>query len=89
MALPSNLVNDIVSKVQINENDTGSTKVQIALATTRITHLTAHMQTHPKDLHSRRGLLTIVNRRRKLLNYLKRTDDQGYRELIEMLGLRK
>ena len=70
-------------------NDTGSPEVQVALLTTRIKHLTDHFKAHAKDHHSRRGLLKMVSRRRKLLDYLKRTNLAGYKTLIERLGLRK
>ena len=70
-------------------NDTGSPEVQVALLTTRINHLTDHFKAHAKDHHSRRGLLKMVSRRRKLLDYLKRTNLAGYKTLIERLGLRK
>jgi len=72
-----------------HEGDTGSPEVQIALLTNRIDGLTGHFKTHKKDFHSRAGLLKLVGRRRKLLNYLKKTDIQRYRALIEKLGLRK
>jgi small subunit ribosomal protein S15 len=80
---------DIVSKFQRAANDTGSPEVQVALLTARITQLTEHFKLHTKDHHSRRGLLKMVSRRRKLLDYLKRTDFDGYKNLIERLGLRK
>jgi ribosomal protein S15, bacterial/organelle len=72
-----------------HEGDTGSPEVQIALLTARITELTSHFQSHKKDFHSRQGLLKLVGRRRNLLNYLKKTEVQRYREIIERLGLRK
>ena len=72
-----------------HEGDTGSPEVQIALLTSRIEGLTGHFKTHKKDFHSRAGLLKLVGQRRKLLNYLKTTDVQRYRALIEKLGLRK
>ena len=72
-----------------NAQDTGNPKVQVAIATERIRELTEHMKTHPKDFHTRRGLLMIVSRRRKLLDYLKRTNIESYRKLIDSLGLRK
>ena len=78
----------IIKKYQIHENDRGSTKVQIALLTERINYLTGHFRTHKKDHHSRRGLLKMVGQRRRLLEYLKRTDLDGYRALIADLGLR-
>jgi small subunit ribosomal protein S15 len=71
-----------------HETDTGSTRVQIALLTERINDLTEHFRTHKKDHHGRRGLLMLVSKRRRLLDYLKRTDLEGYRGLIEELGLR-
>lgn len=73
---------------QKSPDDFGSTKVQIALLSARINSLTDHFRTHPKDHHSRRGLLQMVGRRRRLLEYLKRTDLDGYRQIIEELGLR-
>ena len=72
-----------------HEGDTGSPEVQIALLTARISDLTEHFKTHVKDHHSRRGLLRMVSRRRKLLDYLKRTNADKYKVLIERLGLRK
>ena len=69
--------------------DTGSPQVQIALLTTRINELTQHLRTHGKDHYSRRGLLKLVGRRRRLLNYLQRNDLEGYRALIKELGLRR
>lgn len=71
------------------EGDTGSPEVQIALLTARINHLTEHLKTHKKDHHSRRGLLQLVGRRRRLLNYLQKTDIERYRSLISRLGLRR
>jgi small subunit ribosomal protein S15 len=81
--------NEIITKYARHEGDTGSPEVQIALITDRITHLTGHFKTHAKDHHSRRGLLKLVGQRRRLLDYLKKTDLQRYRALIESLGLRK
>lgn len=77
-----------VDRYKVHETDTGSTKVQIALLTERINYLTGHFRTHAKDFHGRRGLLKMVGRRRRLLDYLKRTDVDGYRQLIDELGLR-
>ncbi len=71
------------------DGDTGSPEVQIALLTARINHLTDHLRTHRKDHHSRRGLLQLVGRRRRLLSYLQRTDVERYRSLIARLGLRR
>ncbi len=70
-------------------NDTGSPEVQIAILTTRISELTEHLKSNPKDHHSRRGLLQMVGQRRGLLDYLKKTDLEGYRTLIEKLNIRK
>ncbi|HJW02850.1 MAG TPA: 30S ribosomal protein S15 [Azospira sp.] len=79
----------IVGDFQRAQGDTGSPEVQIALLTARINDLTGHFKEHAKDHHSRRGLLRMVSRRRKLLDYLKRTDVDKYRSTIERLGLRK
>ncbi|WP_368285600.1 30S ribosomal protein S15 [Enorma massiliensis] len=71
-----------------NAQDTGNSKVQVAIATERIRELTEHMKSHPKDFHTRRGLLMIVGRRRRLLSYIKKNDIVEYRELIAKLGIR-
>ncbi|MFO8076099.1 MAG: 30S ribosomal protein S15 [Actinomycetota bacterium] len=80
---------EIVREYATHEGDTGSPEVQIALMTARITHLTEHLKTHKHDHHSRRGLLQLVGRRRRLLNYLQRKDIERYRSLISRLGLRR
>jgi len=80
---------EVIDKFKIHEKDTGSSNVQIALLTKRIDDLTSHFKIHPKDHHSRRGLLKMVGQRRRLLNYLKRKDPGQYRTLIQELGLRK
>jgi small subunit ribosomal protein S15 len=80
---------DIVAKYQRAKGDTGSPEVQVALLTARINELTEHFKTHVKDHHSRRGLLKMVSRRRKLLDYLKGKSPESYKGLIESLGLRK
>jgi small subunit ribosomal protein S15 len=80
--------NEIIRKYQLHENDRGSAPVQVALLTERINHLTDHFRTHTKDHHSRRGLLKMVGKRRRLLEYLKQTDLERYRQLIDDLGLR-
>ena len=80
---------EIVTQFGANENDTGNTRVQIALLTQRINDLTGHLRTNKKDHHSRRGLLMLVGRRRRLLNYLQKKDLGGYRALIKELGLRR
>ena len=79
----------IVGEHQRAKGDTGSSEVQIALLTARINMLTEHFKSHVKDFHSRRGLLRMVSQRRSLLDYLKRKNVEGYRSLIERLGLRK
>ena len=80
---------EIVKAYGKNEQDTGSTEVQVALLTERINELTEHLKINKKDHHSRRGLLKMVGQRRKLLAYLQKKDLEGYRTLIEKLGLRK
>jgi small subunit ribosomal protein S15 len=80
---------EIVAKFGENPQDTGNTRVQIALLTQRINDLTAHLREHKKDHHSRRGLLMLVGQRRRLLNYMQRSDLEGYRSLIRELGLRR
>lgn len=80
---------EIVAQFGDGERDTGNTKVQVALLTERINHLTEHLREQKKDHHSRRGLLMLVGRRRRFLDYLRRTDLEGYRALIKELGLRK
>ena len=80
---------EIIEKYRLDEKDTGSPEVQIALLTERINELTEHLKTHKKDNHSRRGLLKMVGKRRNLLNYLTKKDVQRYRDIVEKLGLRK
>ena len=80
---------EIVTKFGENEQDTGNTRVQIALLTQRINDLTGHLRSNKKDHHSRRGLLMLVGQRRRLLNYMQRNDLEGYRSLIRELGLRR
>jgi len=77
-----------LEKYRTGENDTGSTRMQVALLTDRINYLNEHFRAHKKDHHGRRGLLKMVGKRRRLLNYLRRTDVDGYRQLIQDLGLR-
>ena len=89
MAVTATAKAQLVKDYQRATNDTGSPEVQVALLTTRINQLTEHFKAHAKDHHSRRGLLKMVSRRRKLLDYLKRTNLEGYKTLIERLGLRK
>lgn len=78
-----------IAEHRLHETDTGSTEVQVALLTERINHLTEHLKVHKKDHHSRRGLLMLVGRRRRLLDYLKSNDVERYRALIAKLGLRR
>lgn len=80
---------EIIGEYRIGEADTGSPEVQVALLTQRIRHLTEHMRTHKHDFHSRRGLLQMVGRRRRLLKYVQKKDVERYRTLIARLGLRR
>ena len=80
---------ELVRRFGKDESDTGATEVQIALLTSRINHLTEHLREHQHDHHSRRGLLMLVGRRRRFLNYLQKKDLEGYRSLIRELGLRR
>jgi small subunit ribosomal protein S15 len=80
---------EIISKFGRNDQDTGSSEVQVALLTYRINHLTEHLKVHKKDHHSRRGLLKMVGQRRGLLEYIKNKDIEAYRNLIKELGLRR
>lgn len=89
MAVSTIQKKELMSKYQRKENDTGSPEVQVALLTSRINTLTEHFKTNKKDHHSRRGLYLMVNRRRKLLDYLHREDAGRYRAIIAGLGLRK
>ncbi|MEL7208316.1 MAG: 30S ribosomal protein S15 [Actinomycetota bacterium] len=91
MANPTQLPpkGDTIAEHRTHDSDTGSPEVQIALLTDRINHLTEHLRVHAKDHHSRRGLLTLVGQRRRLLDYLAREDIERYRALIAKLGLRR
>lgn len=89
MSLSAEEKSQVVKEYQLDESDTGSPEVQVALLTARIRHLTGHFEKHKKDHHSRRGLLKLVNQRRSLLDYVKRKDVERYRELIQRLGLRR
>ncbi len=89
MTVPRETKSKVMQEYQTHEGDTGSPEVQVALLSTQIDELSSHFQTHPKDHHSRIGLLKMVNKRRKLLEYLKNSDSDRYRALIERLGLRK
>lgn len=79
----------LIEKFRLHEDDTGSPEVQVALLSHRIAYLTEHLKVHKKDHHSRRGLLILVGRRRRLLNYVKNKDVKRYRSIIEALGLRR
>ena len=89
MALAAELKTQIMNDYATTEGDTGSPEVQVAVLTRRIADLTEHLKVHKHDHHSRRGLLLLVGRRRRLLNYLQKTDIARYRALIERLGLRR
>ena len=89
MAYTTNAKKELIEKYKQHESDTGSPEVQIGLLTYRISYLTEHLKVHKKDHHSRRGLLMLVGKRRRLLNYVKKNDVQRYRTIIETLGLRR
>jgi len=89
MPLSNEMKREIIEENKLHDSDTGSSEVQIALLTKRIVELTEHFKTHKKDHHSRVGLLKLVGRRRRLLNYLQANDVQRYREIVKKLGLRR
>lgn len=89
MGLTTEAKKEIIEKFKLHGKDTGSPEVQIALLSNRIAYLTDHFKTHKKDHHSRRGLLKLVGQRRKLLNYLKKSDLSRYQQIIKELGIRK
>ena len=89
MSITADKKQDVIKEHSRGQDDTGSPEVQVAILTERINNLTGHFKTHAKDNHSRRGLLMLVNKRRSLLDYLKRKDVQRYVDLIGKLGLRK
>ncbi len=89
MGMSTSLKGQVIGTFKKHENDTGSPEVQIALLTERIKHLTEHFKTHKKDFHSRRGLLMLVGRRRRLLDYLKKRSVERYAQIISDLGLRR
>ena len=89
MAVVKKQKEEIVKKFRQNDSDTGSSEVQVALLTARINQLTLHFQSHDKDHHGKRGLITAVNTRRKLLDYLKKTDVKRYEKVIRELDIRK
>jgi len=80
---------NLINQYRVHDSDTGSPEVQIALLSNRISYLTEHFKAHAKDHHSRRGLLKLVGRRRRLLDYLKQVDVERYRSIIDKLGIRK
>ena len=89
MSLEAKTKQDVIKEYQTAKNDTGSPEVQIAILTSRIAELSEHMQVHKKDFHSRRGLLAMVAKRRKLLDYLKKKEEAHYQEIIKRLGIRR
>ena len=89
MALVAEKKTEVVQKYRLHDKDTGSPEVQVALITERIAYLTEHFKTHKKDHHSRRGLLKLVGQRRRLLDYLRKVDQNRYKVVIDQLGLRK
>ncbi|HEX5545371.1 MAG TPA: 30S ribosomal protein S15 [Nitrospira sp.] len=89
MGLLKEAKDELIKQYQQHDKDSGSPEVQIAVLTNRITYLTEHFKTHKKDHHSRRGLLQLVGRRRRLLDYLRGVDDARYRAVIDRLGIRK
>lgn len=89
MNIPEQKKTETINRFKLHESDTGSPEVQIALLTDRILHLTEHLKIHKKDHHSRRGLLIMVGKRRRMLNYVKHKDVQRYRSIIKELELRR
>ncbi len=89
MALDAQTKQTLIKEFQLHETDTGSPEVQIAILTNKITYLTEHLRNHPKDHHSRRGMLKMVGQRRSLLNYVKSKDIERYRKIISVLGIRR
>ncbi|MBN2125529.1 MAG: 30S ribosomal protein S15 [Deltaproteobacteria bacterium] len=89
MVLDAEAKKEVIDRFKLHDKDTGSPEVQVALLSNRINYLTDHFKIHKKDHHSRRGLLKLVGQRRRLLNYLKRTDIKRYQTVIKELGLRK
>lgn len=89
MTIHTEQINEIIAKFKRHESDTGSSEVQIALLSNRIATLTEHFKIHTKDFAGRRGLLKLVSRRRSLLDYVRRTNEESYKNIINVLGLRK
>ncbi|MBO6836534.1 MAG: 30S ribosomal protein S15 [Alphaproteobacteria bacterium] len=89
MSITQEKKTELIGEFQAKEGDTGSPEVQVAVLTERINNLTEHLKTHKKDFHSRRGLLVMVGKRRRLLDYTKKKNEQRYKDLIERLGIRR
>lgn len=89
MSITAEKKQEVIKEYATKKDDTGSPEVQVAILTNRINELSQHMQTHKKDLHSRRGLLAMVAKRRKLLDYLKKKDEARYQDLIKRLNIRR
>ena len=89
MSITTEKKKEVIKKFAKEKGDTGSPEVQIAILTERINNLTGHFKDHKKDVHSRRGLLKMVNRRRRLLDYLKAKEEEEYKKIVKELGLRK
>ena len=89
MALDAQTKQTLIKEFQLHETDTGSPEVQIAILTNKITYLTEHLRNHPKDHHSRRGMLKMVGQRRSLLNYVKSKDIERFRKILSVLGTRR
>ena len=89
MSITSDKKTEIINEFAIKSGDTGSPEVQVAILTERISNLTEHFKEHKKDVHSRRGLLMLVNKRRRMLNYLRKNDFERYENVIQRLGIRK
>jgi len=89
MALSPEAKKAIMAEFKLHESDTGSPEVQIALLSNRIKEITEHLKVHPKDFHTRRGLLKLIGKRRRLLNYVSKEDIERYRKLVKDLGLRR
>lgn len=89
MPVTKERVSEVIGDHRLHATDTGSPEVQIAVLTEKIVHLTSHMQTHPKDFHSRQGLLKMVGKRRRMLDYLKSRDIASYRDMLNQLNLRR
>jgi len=89
LSITKEVKSKLIDEFKINEKDTGSAEVQIAILTERIKNLSEHFKVHRKDIHSKRGFMALINRRKRLLSYLKRKDFDKYQEIIKKLGLRK